>query len=79
MHLACSVTQSPRAHRRLATELPDWAPSPSTSWHTATAVRSSSVYSTCTAVNAVLAASFAAFSFATTFFSSEQGNQDKLW
>ena len=73
--LACSAIRPPSACRRLATELPDKAPSPSSSWHTLTAVCSSSAYSSYAAISTVLTASFCAVSSATAFFSSEQGNK----
>ena len=42
------------------------------------AVRSSSAYSTCAAMSAVLTASFPAVSSTTFYLSSDQRNQDKL-
>src|SRR6185369_12937108 len=53
-------------------------PSPSSSWHTLTVVRSRSAYSACAAMSAVLTASFAAVSSATCCLSSDQRNEDKL-
>ena len=78
MLLACSAIQPPSVRRRLITELPDTAPSPSSSGHTLTAVRSRSVYSACAAMSAVMTASFATVSSATLCLSSGQKNQDKL-
>src|SRR6185312_1493579 len=70
--LACSATRPPSARRRLITELPETAPSPSRSWHTLMAVCSSSANSICAAVSAVWTASFAAVSSATFCLSSEE-------